>query len=204
MTEISSTPEEEVRAIPEFQYHAYRYWLFENAIPPEICDQVLALADGKWEEGNTDLAKGHSDKRKSDVVFVNEAWLYEEVVFPFVYEANEASGWNIELDAAEACQIARYEEGGHYDFHFDGTGLARINLPTDKYIHNKTRKMSVSVILNDDYEGGDFEFFDDPEPVRGGKGTVIVFPSYHVHRVTPVTKGTRYSLVTWVLGEPFK
>ena len=53
-------------------------------------------------------------------------------------------------------------------------------------------------------EGGEFEFFDNnTNLIKEKMGTVIVFPSYMVHRVRPVTKGTRYSLVSWFCGEPF-
>jgi predicted 2-oxoglutarate/Fe(II)-dependent dioxygenase YbiX len=65
----------------------------------------------------------------------------------------------------------------------------------------------MSILLNDDYEGGGFKFTDDigkPIGGNGTKGTVIVFPSYHSHSVEKVTKGIRYSLVVWFLGKGFK
>ena len=61
----------------------------------------------------------------------------------------------------------------------------------------------MSIILNDEYEGGEFEFFAK-DTILSKRGTIIVFPSYMQHRVKPVTKGTRYSLVTWFCGEPFQ
>ena len=73
------------------------------------------------------------------------------------------------------------------------------------------RKISVSVILNDDYEGGDLEFLvinakGELEicKITPAVGSAIIFPSYIMHRVTPVTKGTRYSVVAWYGGPPFK
>ena len=65
----------------------------------------------------------------------------------------------------------------------------------------------MSILLNDDYEGGGFKFagnIDNPIGGNGTKGTVIVFPSYHSHSVEKVTKGIRYSLVVWFLGKGFK
>ena len=65
----------------------------------------------------------------------------------------------------------------------------------------------MSILLNDDYEGGGFKFTGDignPIGGNGTKGTVIVFPSYHSHSVEKVTKGIRYSLVVWFLGKGFK
>ena len=61
----------------------------------------------------------------------------------------------------------------------------------------------MTIILNDDYEGGEFEFFLDDIQIKNEIGTVIVFPSYFLHRVNPVTKGTRYSLVAWFRGPKF-
>ena len=62
----------------------------------------------------------------------------------------------------------------------------------------------MSILLNDDYEGGNFEFRGmGEEECLEGEGTVIVFPSFNWHQVTPVTKGTRYSLVAWFVGPPF-
>ena len=71
----------------------------------------------------------------------------------------------------------------------------------------------MTLCLNDatEYEGGEFEFdFKDKtktdpivcEQIKK-KGSIIVFPSFVWHRVKPVTKGTRYSLVAWNLGKPF-
>ncbi len=85
---------------------------------------------------------------------------------------------------------------------------------TNPRMIGKIRKLSVTVSLNDssEYEGGNLEF--DLGPHRkdryfrcneiGPKGSVIVFPSFIPHRVLPVTKGTRYSLVCWSLGAPFR
>ena len=100
-------------------------------------------------------------------------------------------------------QITRYKKNGHYDFHFDGNGFTRSQVE-NKFIKNKTRKLSMTIVLNDNYEGGEFEFFNNKSLIKEKTGTIIVFPSYIVHKVKPVTKGTRYSLVVWFCGEPFK
>ena len=78
-------------------------------------------------------------------------------------------------------------------------------------IGGRVRKLSMTILLNDDYEGGDFQFATYAKeqcevvtPEYNKQGTVIVFPSDMEHRVLPVTKGTRYSLVTWFLGPPFQ
>ena len=61
----------------------------------------------------------------------------------------------------------------------------------------------MSINLNEDFEGGDLVFYDC-DPIEQKTGNIIFFPSYLPHEVTPVTKGTRYSLVMWFLGNPWR
>jgi len=95
----------------------------------------------------------------------------------------------------ERFQLASYTGKGHFDWHSD---LGRSE--------TSTRKMSLSVQLSDPatYEGGGLEFFgQDKLILPRAIGTVIVFPSFLIHRVTPVMRGTRLSLVAWVHGAAF-
>ena len=87
---------------------------------------------------------------------------------------------------------------------FDGDGYTKYDIPENNWIDEKTRKLSMTIVLNKNYEGGEFEFFSETDLIKEKTGTVIVFPSYMVHRVNPITKGTRYSLVVWFVGEPFQ
>ena len=101
-------------------------------------------------------------------------------------------------------------------WHRDGWEESYSN-PKDPNEHKKIRKLSVTLSLSDekDYEGGELEFdLGDTEPSQEraprkcteirSKGSLVVFPSFIWHRVCPVTSGTRYSLVMWSLGGPFK
>ena len=67
---------------------------------------------------------------------------------------------DMNIKAAESCQITRYKKGGFYNFHSDGTGdhLSTFNSPDNKFLHGHVRKLSMSVMLNDNFEGGAFEF----------------------------------------------
>jgi len=123
--------------------------------------------------------------------------------------ANDQAGWKYDIKAAETIQITRYKKGGFYGFHKDGRGdnLAAYNRPDNHFLHGNVRKLSMSILLNDDYEGGGFEFATLNKiytPDFDKLGSIMVFPSFMMHRVKPVTKGTRYSLVSWFLGPPFK
>jgi PKHD-type hydroxylase len=89
-------------------------------------------------------------------------------------------------------------------------------MPDNLDFHGKIRKLSVTCSLSDpkDYKGGELEFdFRNMDPDKKSvrkcaeiseRGSIVVFPSHIWHRVKPVTKGTRYSLVIWNLGHPFK
>jgi PKHD-type hydroxylase len=97
----------------------------------------------------------------------------------------------------QGLQFTRYTAPGqHYDWHVDRSYLSG------------TRKLSLSLQLNDpkEYKGGELQlkFGRKDEIVKRERGMITFFPSYTLHRVKPVTQGTRYSLVAWVSGPPFK
>ena len=130
--------------------------------------------------------------------------------FSLPYEANKIAGWNLDIKAAESMQLTRYRKGGFYDFHMDGKAdhLSTYDMPDNRFMHGHVRKISMSIILNDNFEGGAFEFasYNKEEcsitPIEAKAGDLIFFCSGMEHRVAPVTKGVRYSLVNWFLGPP--
>ena len=126
-------------------------------------------------------------------------------------EANFRAGWRYIIETVESCQLTRYRKGGFYGFHSDGHGdhLSAYKDPDRSWLDGYVRKLSMTIVLNDNFEGGAFEFatLTGDEcfitPLSPKAGTVLVFPSYLDHRVVPVIKGVRYSLTTWFLGPPF-
>jgi PKHD-type hydroxylase len=86
------------------------------------------------------------------------------------------------------------EEQGHYTWHTD--------------VGSTTRKLSITFQMTDPdaYDGGDLEMnaFGSVDKCPRERGKLILFPSYHVHRVTPVTRGKRSALVAWIVGPPFR
>jgi PKHD-type hydroxylase len=101
----------------------------------------------------------------------------------------------------EPMQLGVYtgEKGGHYSWHTD-TGMNDVGVP---------RKLSVVLCLSDpsEFEGGELQLMDskgNPETLELKKGRAWFFPSFLIHRVTPVTKGVRRSIVLWVGGPAFK
>ena len=202
----------------------YYYWYFKSAIPPKICDDIIEYGKSQQEQialtGEHDPEKDSeqnikdiSKKRKSNIVWMDDPWIYKEIQ-PYVNTANINAGWNFQWDRSESCQFTKYKLNQFYDWHCD-SWVKPYDKP-ESPDHGKIRKLSVTVSLSDDtdYEGGDFEF-DFRNTDSGSnqprlckeirpKGSVVVFPSFVWHRVKPVTSGTRYSLVIWNLGWPFK
>ena len=201
------------------------YWYFQSAVPARICDEIVKYATSiKDQRGvtggfynkklNQQQVKDLKKKRDSDVVWFEDRWVYKEIQ-PYVHEANKNAGWNFQWDFSEPCQFTKYKKGQHYGWHCDAWDGV-YNQPTSP-IHGKTRKLSVTLSLSDDkeYKGGDFEVdFRNQDPDKKSntkivkeirpKGSLVIFPGDLWHRVKPVTKGIRYSLVLWNLGWPFK
>ena len=207
-------------------YTTNEWYVFEKSVDKKICNKIKGLVKDSWQESILDTSEGTTKeerktgrkgdwkpdpkKRISEVFWTTDQWLYD-IIFPYMNRANEEAGWRFNIKFAESMQITRYKKGGFYNFHRDGSGdyLSAYNNPGNKFLDGHVRKLSMSVILNNNFEGGAFEFasYGKEEctitPIEGGVGTVIVFPSWMEHRVAPVTKGIRYSLVTWFLGPPF-
>ena len=205
------------------------WFVFSQGLKKGTCDKIRKLASKEWESSSVDIRKGTSDEERvsgrktdmavdskvriSDVAWCNDQWLYD-TIWPWMLEANDKAGWKYDITSAESSQITRYRKGGFYTWHRDGTNchMSKFDYPENPFYHEKVRKLSMTVLLNDNFEGGAFEFqtyskgksqidkiFEKPE-----KGQIVVFPSSIEHRVTPVTKGVRYSLVTWFLGPPMR
>ena len=187
----------------------HHYWYWDKEITHEACQKIINLGEEKWNQAQTLGSENENTEhdlsisRKSDVVWITDQWVYD-LIWPLMLDSNEQAEWKYDIDAAESCQLTRYTKGGFYSWHRDGIGSHREvnNEPNNKFLHNNARKLSMSIILNDDFEGGNFEF--SREQLELPKGSVIVFPSFIDHRVAPVTKGKRYSLVVWFVGPPFK
>ncbi len=112
--------------------------------------------------------------------------------------------YGFNLNGYEWFQYTTYraEDRGRYDWHAD------MEFGTSHAPDIESRKLSLTLCLNDDFEGGQFQINSGREEipiiVPAPKGRVIAFPSFMIHRVTPVTKGIRRSLVVWVVGPKFQ
>ena len=199
--------------------YPWAYW--DGAFNSEELDKVCKYFTEQGVERGTTVGKRdpitgeviqepNEKVRISDVKFYNydptnenTLWIFQRI--NYVVDALNEQFFNYELNGYDSFQYTEYQahEGGKYDFHMD-TIMGK-NKPANML---ETRKLSVTLVLNDDFEGGEFYMNNgqekDAELIPTGKGRLILFPSFLVHRVAPVTKGVRKSLVVWVNGPKFR
>ena len=177
------------------------FWVVHGEVlDSHTCDEILNISKDIKQEKGLIGDKAKTDYRDSLVVGVPHGTSFNRIISNIldniVYTLNDTCfGFN--LGHIKEYQIAEYKDHGHYKLHND----MRISQETCSM-----RKLSVSVQLSDpkDYKGGNLEFADfigTPEQkYLRPKGTVIVFPSFIPHQITPVTEGVRHSLVGWYEG----
>ena len=183
-----------------------QFWQWEASIDPEFCDSFIEqhFKHAEKIEGAVRTIDNTFDvnekKRKTNLAWAEVGTEIFDTVFDYITSANESAGWNYDITGMEPVQLGEYTDGGHYVWHTD---------MDNPCMEGYQRKLSCSVQLSDPdtYEGGDLILEDS----RGyeftaprQKGSVIVFPSFLKHKVTPVTKGVRYSAVGWMRGPAFR
>jgi PKHD-type hydroxylase len=171
--------------------------VFTGIFSPGECRRIMALSQHRQQRAGT-MMYAKPNIRKSTIAWIDvqpdSEWLYEKV-----WDTFQAVNRWFKFDLfgfVDEIQFAKYAVGDGFGWHLDAGGG-----------QTSTRKLSMSVQLCDDdeYFGGDLELCACPglDP-RRRRGTIIVFPSFLAHQVTPVTRGTRYSLVAWAHGPAFK
>jgi len=195
------------------------FYYFDSALSPFLCDKIIeegysnnpniALTGSTGYTRSKKEIEQTKEIRNSNISWIDDWWVKKELE-PYVKKANEMAGWNFNFTKSEASQFTIYEPGEYYDWHRDAQ-----NYPyTQGEQKGLIRKLSVTVSLSnpEDYEGGFLEFSRENDfnkkyfyKVREilPRGSICVFPSYTWHRVSPVTKGKRLSLVQWNLGDSY-
>lgn len=184
---------------------------FDRAFTVRQCERIVALGDalGVDEAGLSGVEAPDAALRRSRIAWIartpESTWIFDKLS-TLVVRANRTYGF--ELDGfGEDLQYTMYDEpGAFYTWHQDG-------LVGDV----ATRKLALVVQLSppDAYEGADLELFDvvadsSPEELAAWhrrvrvQGSVVAFPAFEYHRVTPLVSGARRSLVVWVGGPPFR
>jgi len=179
------------------EVETYSFW--NNAFTKEECEKIVKIGKNKG------LTTGTTLNLVNDVRKSNISWLYPSDDMEWVFRKVTDIVLNLN---------SRFFQFDLFGVN-EGFQFTNYVAPSDKYgkhvdraINIPVRKLSVSIQLTnpDEYEGGELYLYDGDKGTLMDKtqGTLIMFPSYVLHEVTPVTKGTRNSLVTWVTGKQFK
>ena len=180
-------------------------WL-DDMFTSEELDKITAHCDaGETKEGT--VLGGPSQHRVCQLSFhtwtQETGWIFDRLLNRLADMNNRWYGF--ELNGFESFQYTVYHasEAGKYDWHMD-LCMGPDCLPVGMI---EPRKLSMTLLLNDDFKGGEFQIHtgreDEATTVEMKKGRVIIFPSWVVHRVKPVTEGVRRSLVVWITGPKF-
>ena len=175
-----------------------------DAFSSAECDRIIEIARAEPLD-DAGLVRNASDHniRRSDLAWLDERegaeWIMDRII-QIVARANREAFDFALSEFAESAQVARYgaEREAHFHWHSDiGVGAAAAR-----------RKLTMVVQLSEpsDYAGGRLELMSDANvhSAEPGRGAATIFPSFVLHRVTPVTEGTRWSLTIWAHGPAFR
>lgn len=173
----------------------------KGCFSPDECAQVLALCDHEGRPAllqRTDDSSGYNEHLRKATSYSLEPvpanrWIWERVG-SLLHDINERY-FHFRIDALSPLNVLEYEPGGLHCWHSD--------VGTHAY---SCRKLSCVVFLTppQDYQGGRLLFFPSNQSVNQDLGTAVVFPSYLVHQVEPVSEGIRRTLVCWAKGDAFQ
>ena len=198
------------------------FYVFPKAVKPDICDQIvedckqniLVNASIKvCSQDGTIVSRNDPEVRKTSIHFIKDKDnKVNKLVWHFLREAKKIQ-FNYDLTYFQPVQFGEYKDGGFYGWHKDDDGHA-IDEP------NEIRKLTAVLVVSnpDTFEGGELQFYNGDRPMEDmgeitaeqitndikSQGSVVVFDSRDWHRVTPVTKGVRHSIVCWTVGPNFK
>jgi PKHD-type hydroxylase len=179
-------------------------YFLAQALSAQDCDRLMAqvaahpLRDAGLVKGTT----AHQIRR-ADIAWLDDlpqcSWAMDQMIGHVAAANRDHFGFALS-EFGESAQVARYgaEREGHFDWHSDiGVGQWAAQ-----------RKLTIVVQLSDpgDYDGGALELRGDSSITAAPRerGLATIFPSFMLHRVTPVTKGIRWSLTLWAHGPAFR
>jgi len=178
----------------------FNYYYFTNVFTDQEIEEIIQIGESQPKIKATtvgeDVTQEVTDYRVSDIAWLannlKTSWLFDRIA-DLAIKANSEM-WNFDIwDFQDDLQYTSYYgNGGHYDWHADlGAGISN-------------RKLSIVLQLSnsDEYEGGDLQMNTGGSilNIPREKGLICFFPSFVLHRVTPLSSGLRRSLVTWLCG----
>ena len=186
----------------------WKSWVVETTTPlftPDQCQKIIdAGRRQKPQQASVGMGRpqGGVDTKKrtttiSWIPFKEMEPMYNDIN-NFIQKANRNHFGFENVAITEMAQFTEYPEGGFYDWHMD----TDVNMQHEPPV----RKISMTLLLSpqNQFEGGDLELMAPGKKVNLKQGHAIIFASFLNHRVAPVTKGVRQSLVMWFGGKPFK
>ena len=188
-------------------YEGFCIW--KSGFTPEECQKIIDMGEKieffeKGRIGSGGKSVVNPDVRETDITWLHPTndndWIHKRIAG--ISARVNFDKFQLSLRQFDGFQYSKYKVGGHYKWHIDC-----IAEPEDPSLH---RKLSMSVMLTapESYEGGELLLLDNGNPenpsiAKPAQGDIIYFYSYVPHKVAPVTKGERITLVTWALGEKF-
>ena len=176
------------------------YKVYQSVVSKSDCNKIITVGEQRKLD-SAKIQEGNQNNRKSIISWIKDKNI-EDIVSNTIESCNKV--WNYNLTEYEPFQYTVYREDDFYDWHIDTH-----NKP---YSNGLIRKLSFTLLLNNDYTGGEFEICTPSPKQKQNKyiklnnneiGTMIVFPSFVWHKVNPIIKGIRKSLVGWIVGKPF-
>lgn len=184
--------------------HVENFVIVPNLFTPKECNDIVSICKKQEKEkaATFNRKKGNefSEYRECTVSFIEHSeevdWIYSRISNKVIDMNDQFFKFSI-WGFGEALQFLEYNSPtGCYKAH------------TDKLLRDKVRKLTFILMLTNDneYDGGNLQVLlnEEPTDMPRQQGTMIMFPSYTLHRVTPITKGMRHTIACWVTGEPFK
>ena len=179
------------------------YYWFDKVFSPDDLSNIDNLQNLYQYQQGTVVGSDEEEPnsiRKSKIKWIhhddNSSWLYDKI-HTMVLEANQVFQFDLNSIVDSIQYTEYYGGGGHYGWHMD-IGPYPIN----------HRKISITIQLSDpnEYEGGDLELWTGMGQIQAprSQGCAVLFPSFMIHRISPVQSGTRKSLVLWVGGNSYK
>ena len=186
----------------------WKSWIVETTTPlftPDQCRQIIECGRRqKPQKAQVGIGKpgGGVDTKKrvttiSWIPFKEMKEMYNQVN-QFIKKANRNHFGFGDVRVTEQAQFTEYPEGGFYNWHMDND----VNMAHEPPV----RKISMTVLLSpeDQFEGGELELMAPGKRTKMKQGHAIIFASFLNHRVAPVTRGVRQSLVMWFGGSPLR
>jgi len=189
---------------PSLSHHKdpdYTYWHFPDAMTPDAAKKLIESLESQAQGEEAKIGMGVNGVLNKKVRDVKRVTLpsYRGIGATMVGLGMAANhqAWKFDITHSNQTDYLKYDVDGHYHAHVD-TFIS----PED----TKCRKLTVLIFLNDDFEGGKLFLQNGHKKIYPPQsaGTCLVFPSFILHGVEPVTKGIRRSIVTWLVGPWFK